>query len=156
MFFSLLISASSLLHIQPLFWIFHQIQCMSIVSNPCAFLIPWKGSHVPKLAGRRTSLRTEVKSHRSWRLASRTTRRKTSTSRKPRWSTTALACSIGRRHVLSRIAYWWDFNFNLNSQLFPVRTETKQRWRFWMGTWLFACLPTQTAPWSVWGTWWCL
>ena len=103
--FSLLKSASSLLHLQPLFWIFHQIQCMSIVSNPCASLILWMGSHVPKLAGRRTSLRTEVKSHRSSRLASRTTKRKTSTSRRPRWSTTAPACSTGLHQGVLRSAF---------------------------------------------------
>ena len=130
MFFSLLKSASSLLHLQPLFWIFHQIQCMSIVSNPCASLILWMGFHVPKLAGRRTSLRTEVKSHRSWRLASRTTRQKTLTSRRPRWSTTALACSIGRLHAASRIAYWWDLNFPFHANISP-RHAIEDCWFVW-------------------------
>ena len=62
------------------------------------------------VAGQRTSQQTSRRTG-SWRLASRTTRRRTSTSRRPRWSTTALACSIGRRHAASRIAYWWDLNF---------------------------------------------
>ena len=81
------------------------------------------------VAGQRTSQQTSRRTG-SWRLASRTTRRRTLTSRRPRWSTTALACSIGRRHAASRIAYWWDLHFHLNSQLSPVRTETKQRWQF--------------------------
>ena len=82
--------------------------CMSIVSNPCAWYILWttEGSNTRPFPGQPTSLRTEVRSHRSLRLGLPTTRRKTLTLRRLRWSTTALACSTGPRHVQSRIAYW--------------------------------------------------